>query len=360
MPPRSGRRRPPGPGSRTPPARALSTNSRWFGRAISPRAMVAITRPGSRTDTIDTASASLCDSHIWLPSGESFRNGVNAGLSWAARSTVRSRSGRSGRGIRVDREGPAWRPLADDEGEGAVLREPDLGRAFDRRHRCAYRVHRSAARLPARQLDVEDGDAVLAADRDPGGAAVAGEGGLVRLTADQNAARQPLRVGRRAGQRIGQVAEHLAIDRVDQVDVAASPSGRREQGAVRIRHRAGGYAAVVQGLVDHRRMRWHHAAGDIAERRRASSSKLVRLMVVSTRLLAGSITLIVLESSLVMKTRSCGAMSAGLAAAGAVAGACAKAQGAAADAGRAAASFRKSLRLSWSSFMRVSGDRSRQ
>ena len=43
---------------------------------------------------------------------------------------------------------------------------------------------------------------------------------------------------------------------------------------------------------------------------RGSSSKLVRLIVVSTVFALGSITVIVLESSLAMKTRSFGSMGA--------------------------------------------------
>lgn len=90
---------------------------------------------------------------------------------------------------------------------------------------------------------------------------------LVRFAAQQQATTQALGVGGGPRRRVGCVADDAALLGVDQINVAGAAPAGGQQPAIGRRHRAVRIdTAVVQRLVDHRRVRWRHAGRHKAKR----------------------------------------------------------------------------------------------
>ena len=90
----------------------------------------------------------------------------------------------------------------------------------------------------------------------------------MRLAADQDAATEEIRVGVGLRLRVRPAPENFLGPGVDQIDVAAAPTRRRDQAVVGRRRRAMDRdRTVVEGLLDHGDMRWSDAARHEAEGR---------------------------------------------------------------------------------------------
>ena len=158
--------------------------------------------------------------------------------------------------------------LAGHERQGAVRREPDLGRPIDGGKVHPDGVHGCTSAGLDDGLDVQDRDPVLAAYGYPHLFAVPREGGFVRLATHQNAAGEPLGARGRVGQGVGSISDDFLREGIDQIEIARSATcGGQELPVRRGDHAVNVNRAVIERLVNHRRVGGHHAAGDETEGR---------------------------------------------------------------------------------------------
>ena len=117
-------------------------------------------------------------------------------------------------------------------------------------------------------FDVQDRDPVLPAHGHPDLLAIPSEGGLVRLATDEDAAGEPVAARGRVGQGVGSISYDLLRQGIDQIEIARPAARGGQELPIRGRdHAVHVNRAVIERLVDHRRVGGHDPAGNKTEGR---------------------------------------------------------------------------------------------